>query len=162
MNNLKDFEIIVASANDTQSVKQCLNILDAQVYSCKNKQNLLISNYIVCAKRNNEILGFIGVDDDKDFSGDLYISQVAVKSSEKGKGIEDNLLKFVKHHSKGFMRVTCDIKRDNHNFINLYIKNGFQKIGNCDSLKSYRFAIKVDKIENNEYIQYTEDEKQFE
>jgi len=157
---MKEYQIKVVNSFDKEYVNQCIEIAKQHEKALGHYEGVLISNYIICADKSGKVLGFIGMIDDKCMSGDFYISQVAVDKEEMGKGIASELLKYVKHHSKGYTRITSDIKLDNKRSISLHEKAGFEKIGYCQSLRSFRYSIAVDKIDNNEYIQYTEAESE--
>lgn len=156
----KEHDIKVVRVIDEKYSRQCFEIVKQYPKKFKHYESALIANYIVCLMDGERVLGFVSLVDDKAFSGDLYILQVAVDRSEQGKGYGRVLLEYVKKHSKGFKRVVSDIRKDNSPSINLHKKVGMKILGVCDYANSFTFGVMVDSIIKNDYISYTEENKE--
>jgi ribosomal-protein-alanine N-acetyltransferase len=85
------------------------------------------SKYFV-AKENDEILGFAGIIILPD---DVEITNIVTKKSERKKGIGNLLLdKLIEIAKKtGRDNISLEVNEKNFVAINLYEKNGFEKIG---------------------------------
>lgn len=156
---MEDIEIKVIKIWDKKYFDGCLQIARSYAKELSHYEGILMSHYVVCAIKEEKVLGYISLVDDNKFSGDLYMLQVAVDKEERGKGIANVLLDYVLHHSKGFTRVACDIKWNNEKSIKVHEKAGFTRKGNCESGRSYRYVVMTENIKDNDYIEYT-DEKE--
>jgi len=81
---------------------------------------------------------------------DLYIAEIAIDESQRGKGLGTKIIKKVieKANKKGFKRVVLDADLRNTEATKLYESIGFKKFGE----KSPKFFNKERKMSNMEYI----------
>ena len=79
-------------------------------------------------KIGNELLGYIGANN---ISGEVYITNVAVKAEHRKKGYGERLIKHLITESlfENAEFVTLEVRRSNKAAINLYEKCGFKKAG---------------------------------
>lgn len=79
-------------------------------------------------KSDDEILGYIG---SNNILGEVYITNVAVKSEHRKKGYGKRLMQYLITESlfENADFVTLEVRRSNANAISLYEKCGFEKVG---------------------------------
>lgn len=161
---MHDFEIKVVHNNNKNIVGECLGIA---------KQNHLInggtlrfmsivqnSDYIICAVKDEKVLGYIGMVKDFIFKGDFYIYQLAIKKDEMQKGIATSLMNYVKSHSKGYVAITSNVRKDNIPSFRLHEKLGF--VPYDTSREQFTFVLPTEHIVNNDKIKYTDEENELE
>ena len=118
--NLKDFEQIKENLQNDFDDFWNANILESEL---KNNNSL----YFV-AKKENEILGFIGITKNIDF---VEILNIVVKKDFRNKGIGNKLLQKIIEVAKKMkmQEIYLEVNEKNQNAIKLYEKNNFEKKG---------------------------------
>lgn len=118
--NLKDFEQIKENLQKDFDDFWNANILESEL---KNDNSL----YFV-AKKEEKILGFIGIIKNIDF---IEISNIVVKKDFRNKGIGNKLLQKIIEVAKQMKKneIYLEVNEKNDNAIFLYEKNNFQKVG---------------------------------
>ena len=127
---MEDIEISYMTKNDVDLITEILqsefdefwtiSILEAEILNSD-------SIYIV-AKINQEIVGFAGIWDD---TYNMHITNIAVKKTNRHKGIGKALLKKLIQITKEENKETITLEVNEQNKIaqNLYLKNGFKIMG---------------------------------
>lgn len=149
----KNFKIIVADKH-SKYINQCLKIAkqnhESNGGTLKFVDIVAYCKYIVCATKNNEVLGYVALVDSVSEDKTLYIAQLAVKNSKKRKGIGSALMKYIINHSKDYQTIKSNVQPNNIASKNLHIKLGFEQDYNNS------FVFQTEDIKNNKCLQYTE------
>lgn len=154
---MEDYEIKVVKSTDTKYVNQCIEIAKQYPKEIGHHESVIMSDYLICADKKGRVIGFIALIGNDILLNEFYVTQVAVAKSKTRQGIASALLKYVKKHSKGYTRITSDVKKDNIISINLHKKVGFETLSYCSDTKSFKMVIYVDKIADKEFIDYTDE-----
>lgn len=85
-------------------------------------------SHFICAAEGNELLGYIGV---QEICGEAYITNIAVFSQYRGRGVGRTLLR---NACDGAEKRNCDfitleVRRSNEAAISLYVSEGFEQAG---------------------------------
>ena len=156
-----DYQIKVISPSNMQYLHQCLEIAEENLE--ENGGTLMFPSiichcqYIICAVKEDNVIGYIGLVKNFAIKNDLYVMQIAVRKNEMGKGVGTSLMKYLLQHSKGNKYITSNVKANNTRSNKLHSKMGFERF---DSYSGYLYLKETDKIANNEYLFYTEEEKE--
>lgn len=154
---MEDYVIKVVKPTDIKYVNQCIEIAKQYPKEIGHHESAIMSDYLICADKKGRVLGFVALIEDDILLNEFYVIQVAVAKSKTRQGIASALLEYVKKHSKGYTRITSDVKKDNISSINLHKKVGFETLRYCSDAKNLQMVIYVDKIANKEYINYTDE-----
>ena len=105
--------------------------LSSRIDDLKNYSKKLYDNAItIKAVSNNEILGFASFYCNDMNNHIAYLSQIAVKQEARGRGIGQMLLDEVIKTciTNGMRELNLEVYIENINAMNLYKKNGFEKL----------------------------------
>ena len=127
---INNIEIREMNVQDLEAIKNSLktNFDDFWTYGIlKSEIDNINSRYIV-AIQDNEIVGFAGVLINIDSA---EIMNIVVRKDMRKKGIGNILLKNLINCSKDLkcISITLEVNEKNLPAIELYIKNGFEKVG---------------------------------
>ena len=158
--NKSNFDIKVVSPSNLEYLTQCLDIAEENLEA--NGGTLMFPSivchcqYIICAVKEEKILGYLGLVKNFAIKNDLYIMQIAVRKNQMNQGIGTSLVEYLKCHSKGYEYITSNVKVDNQASNKLHQKMGFERF---DSYSGYLYLMNVDKIDKNEYLFFTEEQE---
>lgn len=118
--NFKDFEQIKENLQKDFDDFWNASVLESEL---KNNNSL----YFV-AKKNNEVLGFIGIIKNIDF---VEILNIVIKKDFRNKGIGNQLLQKIIEVVKEMQKqeIYLEVNEKNEKAICLYEKNNFKKVG---------------------------------
>lgn len=117
------------------------------------------SKYLICAVKDNKVLGYAGMVEDFVIENDFYIYQIAIDKNYAGKGIGTNLMEFIKTHSKGYSYITSSVRKNNKISNKLHKKSGFEKFDINED--EYVYFLPTQYIKNNNKIKFIENEEFF-
>ena len=157
---MTNFDIKVVSALNTKYISQCEDI--AEKHHKDNGGTLSfvslvrLADYVICAVKNNKVVGYAGVAEDYLAKGDMFILQIAVAPNYIMEGIASSLMEYIKVHSKGRKVIVSGVEEDNYATRHLYDKMGFsiQEL----SGNELTYTISTRQIENNNNLACTEEE----
>lgn len=155
---MSNYEIKVVENNRIFYIHQCLAI--AQENLVENGGTLRFPSlvrsckYVVCALKDDEVLGYVGLVENFATDDDLYVMQIAVKKSEAGKGIGSQLLEYVKQHSKGYRFISSHVDKSNAISNKLHIKEGFEII---DTGSRNLYIFPTNRIAERDTLSYTDE-----
>lgn len=157
-----DFEIKVISTQDKEYAEQCYEI--AKENDVSNGGNIdeadllrKMAKYIVCAVKDDEVLGYVGMGQNFVRNVNSFIVQFAVKKEYRRQGIGSALIDYVKHHSKETRTLIIKPQKKQAESDVFFEKMGFNRFIKFGIIY-YRFYTKY--IENNQYLKYTEEENE--
>lgn len=151
------FEIKVVRPNEEFYINQCLEIarqnhVDNGGYLSHYKAVRNACDYIICAVKNEKVVGYLGVDYDR-IRNEYVIVQSAVVDSERGKGIGTKMMNFLKHHSLEAKQIISFVDKDNVASNKIHLKNGFTQV---DEEYDYYYELKTENILDNQSMNYTD------
>lgn len=82
------------------------------------------SHFLVAVDENNKAVGYMGL---QIFSGEGYVTNVAVLPQYRKQGIAESLIKEQLKNKMDF--ITLEVRKSNNPAINLYSKMGFENVG---------------------------------
>jgi len=158
---MNDFEIKVVKTTNLEIMQQCIDIVCENLVvnggTLKFPTIIYRCQYIICAVKDDKVLGFAGMVKNFAKANDFYIMQIAVHKPEMGKGIGSALMEYLIHHSRGFDYITSNAEENNVASNNLHLKMGFEQF---KSNSGYFYILPTEKIRDNAYIHFTEEEKE--
>ena len=109
-----------------QIEKECFSVPWSLVNFEESIKNPM--NYFVCAKLNNQILGYAGMYAIED---EGYVYNIAVTKLFRGQGIAKAMIDNLIHHSKvlNLKFLSLEVRQSNGAAIHLYEKYGFESCG---------------------------------
>lgn len=121
-----EFEIISATLSDVADIKkiedECFSVpwSEKSIEECLNNP---CSRFYI-AKDGENAAGYIGI---QIFSGEGYVTNVAVLKAYRKQGIAESLFKKALQNDMEFL--TLEVRKSNTPAINLYKKLGFAEVG---------------------------------
>ena len=123
------YEIVVTTSNDRDIVNKCEEI--ASENNIKNGGKLVYqglvscANYVMYCTYKDEVVGYVALDENFAYKGDIYILQVAVKKEFQHQGVGTTMFNYLFHHSKQYRCITSNVRKDNECSLKLHKKFGF-------------------------------------
>lgn len=158
---MQDLEFKVVKNDNREYVLQCLEIFRENHVNnggmLKNTLAVLMSDYIVCALKEGEVVGYLVLVEDNYKDNDIFFEQLAVKKSFQHQGIGTALVEYVKKHSLNYSYITSNVRGDNDASNNLHLKMGFEQSrrGNYD----YTYILPTEQISNRLPLELTEEDE---
>lgn len=86
------------------------------------------SSHFICALDGDELMGYIGV---QEICGEAYITNIAVFSEYRGRGVGRTLLKNACDgaEKRDCEFITLEVRKSNEAAISLYLSEGFEEAG---------------------------------
>lgn len=154
-----ELDIKVIRNDDRKYVLQCLEIFRENHVNnggmLKNMLAVLMSDYIVCALKDDKVVGYLVLVEDHVKENDVFFEQLAVKKSEQHKGIGTTLVEYVKNHSLNYSYITSNVRGDNDASNNLHLKMGFEQARR--GVYDYVYTLSTDKLQDRLPLQLTEE-----
>jgi GNAT superfamily N-acetyltransferase len=114
--------------------KEKINYL---ILSCFSNSRLESYDEIIYYLLEDNIIGFIGIDNDIDFT---FINQLCVNSNYRNKGIATMLLKYVEDNLTTTLILYVDKNKNNTDFLyNFYLNRGYSGEENNIEYKMIKF-----------------------
>lgn len=151
-----DTKVVVKSGKDEFYVNQCVNIAKEN-YNCGygDENRIKASKYLICAVKDEEVVGFIGLREEELRSAPVYITELSVKKDFQKQGIGSMLLEYLKTHSKNYSVIIVVNYRQCQELENLYLKHGFMLKRNFEQKRINFYPNRND--EKNEYLQISDE-----
>ncbi len=123
-NENDELSLMEMTANDLERLKENYdefpNIWDIKTL----EEDFKASKYVI-AKKNDEILGYIGY---KVVLDELEIMNIVTKKNKRKRGIASNLLSYIIRKNK-VEKINLEVDEKNTTAVNLYKKFGFREVG---------------------------------
>lgn len=148
-------DIVVASVDDREYIHQCIEIAKEQQPSgVFSLTSIELAKFVICARQNGKVIGFVSLMENVLELKDLYIDQIVVKGEYKGTGLGATMLEYVKKHSLGHEKITTNVRRKDDGLMKFYHRLGFkQEEGRFDY---YEFKLNTSEMEDNQSLTYTD------
>ena len=141
-----------------QIVNECEKIAQSNNY--KNGGTLTFSNlisgcnYLIIAKNEKEIIGYLALKIYDVFENSIYIEQIAIKNEFKKQGVATNLIKFAINEFKDkFSIINAHVRITNDASNGLFKKLNFTKL-NCDIDKMLNIGFSLNDIDKGNYYEF--------
>lgn len=95
-------------------------------------EGILSHTYALLAKHKENVVGYMLLEEDFFFKGDIYAMQVAIDDRYKHLGIGSKMYEYAYAHAKGYKVFTASVNENNTVSQRYHEKNGFEAVEKND------------------------------